>query len=83
MSTAPPTIVFFVNDPALFTDNYQRFLERKIRDALNFEGIHMTLHKSRVSIFGCCLISYLCAVFVDFVYCRYADSYDLERKIVA
>jgi len=37
-STAPPTVVFFVNDPDLFTDNYQRFLERKIRDALNFEG---------------------------------------------
>lgn len=38
VSTAPPTIVHFVNDPALFTDNYQRFLERKVRDALNFEG---------------------------------------------
>ena len=38
VSTAPPTIVFFVNDPDLFTDNYQRFLERKIRDALSFEG---------------------------------------------
>ena len=37
-STAPPTIVVFCNDPALFTDNYQRFLERKIRDALDFEG---------------------------------------------
>ena len=38
ISTAPPTIVFFVNEPALFTDNYQRFLERKIRDALSLEG---------------------------------------------
>lgn len=38
VTTAPPTIVFFVNDPDLFTDNYQRYLERKIRDALNFEG---------------------------------------------
>ena len=37
-STAPPTIVVFCNDPALFTDNYQRYLERKIRDALDFEG---------------------------------------------
>lgn len=35
---APPTIVFFVNDPALFTDGYKRYLERKIRDSLNFEG---------------------------------------------
>eukprot|EP01038_Epipyxis_sp_PR26KG_P007335 gene7335-9999_t len=38
VSTAPPTLVFFVNDPDLFTDNYQRYLERKIRDALDFEG---------------------------------------------
>lgn len=38
ISASPPTFVFFVNDPALFTDNYQRFLERKVRDALNLEG---------------------------------------------
>lgn len=38
ISTCPPTIVFFVNDPSLFTDNYQRYLERKIRDSLNLEG---------------------------------------------
>jgi hypothetical protein len=37
-STAPPTFVFFVNDPAIFTDNYKRYLERKIRDSLNFDG---------------------------------------------
>lgn len=37
-SVAPPTIVVFCNDPALFTDNYQRYLERKVRDALDFEG---------------------------------------------
>lgn len=38
ISTAPPTLVFFVNDPGLFTENYQRYMERKIRDSLNFEG---------------------------------------------
>lgn len=38
VATAPPTIVFFVNDPSLFTDNYQRYLERKIRESLQFEG---------------------------------------------
>jgi GTP-binding protein len=38
VSAAPPTLVFFCNDPKLFTDNYKRFLERKIRDSLNFEG---------------------------------------------
>jgi len=37
-SSAPPTFVFFVNDPALFTEGYQKFMERKIRDALDFEG---------------------------------------------
>lgn len=43
IGTAPPTIVLFVNDPSLFTDNYQRYLERKIRDALNFEGTPIKL----------------------------------------
>ena len=43
VSTAPPTIVHFVNDPALFTDNYQRFMERKIRDSLDFEGTPMKM----------------------------------------
>lgn len=38
VTTSPPTIVHFVNDPALFTDNYQRYLERKMREALSFEG---------------------------------------------
>lgn len=38
ISAAPPTIVLFVNDPELFTDAYKRYLERKIRDSLNFEG---------------------------------------------
>ena len=38
VATAPPTIVYFVNDPDLFPETYQRYLERKIRDALNFEG---------------------------------------------
>ena len=37
-ATAPPTIVFFVNNPKLFTESYQRYLERKIRDNLDFEG---------------------------------------------
>lgn len=37
-STAPPTIVMFVNDPALFTDSYKRYIDRKIRDTLDFEG---------------------------------------------
>lgn len=43
ISTAPPTIVLFVNDPDLFTESYQRYLERKIRDGLNFEGTPLKL----------------------------------------
>lgn len=38
VAVAPPTIVFFVNDAALFTENYQRYLERKIREQLQFQG---------------------------------------------
>lgn len=38
VSTAPPAFVFFVNDPALFTENYQKYLERKIRESLDFDG---------------------------------------------
>ena len=33
----------FVNNPALFTDGYQRYLERKIRDSLDFEGTPMKI----------------------------------------
>ena len=43
VSTAPPTFVFFVNDPALFTENYQKFLERKIRESLDFDGTPIKL----------------------------------------
>lgn len=38
VSTAPPTFVFFVNDPHLFPDSYQRFLDKKIRESLRLEG---------------------------------------------
>ena len=35
---APPTFVFFVNDPELLHFSYRRFLENRIRDAFGFEG---------------------------------------------
>jgi GTP-binding protein len=38
ISASPPTLVFFCNDPDLFNDNYKKFLERKIRDSLKFDG---------------------------------------------
>jgi GTP-binding protein len=34
----PPTFVFFVNDPKLVHFSYQRFLEKKIREAFGFTG---------------------------------------------
>ena len=35
---APPTIVAICNDPRLFTDNYKRYLERKLRESLDWTG---------------------------------------------
>lgn len=35
VSTRPPTIVVFVNDPKLINDNYRRYLDRKLRESLD------------------------------------------------
>ncbi|KAJ8600827.1 hypothetical protein CTAYLR_006405 [Chrysophaeum taylorii] len=42
-SVSPPTIVFMCNNPTLFTNNYKRYLERKIRESLPFEGTPIRL----------------------------------------
>ena len=42
-AVAPPTIVCMCNDPKLFSDNYRRFLERKLRDSLDFQGTPIRL----------------------------------------
>jgi ribosome-associated GTPase EngA len=34
----PPTFVLFVNDPALFPDEYRRHMERAVREAAGFAG---------------------------------------------
>jgi GTP-binding protein len=34
----PPTVAVFCNNPKLFSDNYKRYLERKFREQLKFEG---------------------------------------------
>jgi GTP-binding protein len=34
----PPTFVFFVNEAKLVSDSYQRYLEKKLRGALGFNG---------------------------------------------
>lgn len=35
VSTRPPTVVVFVNDPKLVNDNYKRYLDRKTRESLD------------------------------------------------
>lgn len=42
-STAPPTIVLFVNDPALIGEQYRRFLVRRLRTLLPFPQIPIRL----------------------------------------
>ena len=36
--TRPPNVVLFVNDPALFTEEYRRYLERRLRQAFDLGG---------------------------------------------
>jgi GTPase len=43
VSTQPPTIVLFVNDPHRFGDNYRRYIERQFREQLGFTGTPMRL----------------------------------------
>jgi GTP-binding protein len=40
---APPTFVFFVNDPELLHFSYERYLENKIRETFDFEGTAIRL----------------------------------------
>jgi GTP-binding protein len=39
----PPTIILFVNDPSLFPDEYERYLEGRLRRAFDFEGTPVRL----------------------------------------
>lgn len=47
VSTAPPTIVLFVNDPELMHFSYRRYIENKLREAFVFDGtpIHIVARK--------------------------------------
>jgi len=38
VSSSPPAIVLFVNDPKRFNDNYRRYIEKQFRQALGFIG---------------------------------------------
>lgn len=39
VKTEPPTFAFFANHPELIPDSYKRFLERKLREAFDLEGV--------------------------------------------
>jgi GTPase len=43
VSSAPPTIALFVNDPNLFNENYRRYIDRKFRESLGFQGTPLRL----------------------------------------
>ncbi len=43
VSTQPPAIALFVNDPELFKDNYRRYIERQFREHLGFTGTPIRL----------------------------------------
>ena len=43
VATAPPTFIFFVNDPHLMHFSYARYLENQIREHFNFMGTPLKL----------------------------------------
>ena len=43
VSSQPPTIALFVNDPRLFNDNFRRYIERQFRQQLGFTGTPIRL----------------------------------------
>lgn len=43
VSSQPPTIALFVNDPKRFNDNYRRYIDRQFRDQLEFTGTPVKL----------------------------------------
>lgn len=43
VSSQPPSIALFVNDPKLFKDNYRRYIEGQFRKSLGFTGTPLRL----------------------------------------
>ncbi len=43
VSSQPPTIALFVNDPQRFGENYRRYMERQFRENLGFRGTPIRL----------------------------------------
>ncbi|MDP6381215.1 MAG: 50S ribosome-binding GTPase, partial [Phycisphaerae bacterium] len=44
VSTCPPTIVFFVNNPDLVAQQYSRYLENRLRETLSFGEVPLRFH---------------------------------------
>jgi GTP-binding protein len=43
VSVCPPTVVLFVNNPVMMREQYRRFVEKRIREALPFEEVPIRL----------------------------------------
>lgn len=43
VTSRPPSITLFVNDPKLFNENYRRYIERQFRQQLGFQGTPIRL----------------------------------------
>ncbi len=43
VKTSPPVFAFFCNDPKAISENYKKFLERKLRGYFGFKGVPVTL----------------------------------------
>ncbi len=43
VKSKPPVFAFFCNEPKLIDDNYQRYLQNKIREHFTFEGVPILL----------------------------------------
>lgn len=43
VTSKPPSITLFVNDPKLFNENYRRYIERQFRQQLGFQGTPIRL----------------------------------------
>ena len=43
VTSQPPTIALFVNDPKRFNDNYRRYIDRQFREQLSFTGTPVKL----------------------------------------
>jgi GTP-binding protein len=53
VGTQPPWLVLFVNDPALFKDDFRRFLENRFREAFPFTEIPLRISfRKRKSLFA-------------------------------